>query len=89
MGVTLSTLPVESGVPQGSILGPLFFALFINDMFPCISEETQIALYADYTKIWREIFTSEDHLTLQNDTNNLHTRAVNDKMKFHPSCAKH
>ena len=47
---------VRSGVPQGSILGPLFFVLFIKfDMSDCVSEGTQIALYADDTKIWRRI----------------------------------
>ena len=52
----LSTpLKVKSGVPQGSILGPLLCILFINDMQTKISEKTQIALYADDTKIWRRI----------------------------------
>ena len=51
-GQTSSSLPVLSGVPQGSILGPLLFVLFINDMFACVSEGTNIALYADDTKIW-------------------------------------
>ena len=87
-GVTSSTLPVESGVPQGSILGPLLFVIFINDMFSCISEETKITLYADDTKIWRDINVSNDHFILQNDIDKLQTWAVINKMKFHPSKCK-
>ena len=50
-----SPLPVDSGVPQGSILGSLLFVLFINDIYTCVSDGTNIALYADDTKIWRKI----------------------------------
>ena len=42
---------VLSGVPQGSILGPLLFTLFINDISDGISDGTSMCLFADDTKI--------------------------------------
>ena len=79
---------VRSGVPQGSILGPLFFILFINDMSECVSEGTNIALYADDTKIWRKIVSWSDHEILQRDINALHSWAERNKMNFHPNKCK-
>ena len=52
-GSCSDTLPVHSGVPQGSILGPLLFVFFINDIYEQVSPGTNIALYEDDTKIWR------------------------------------
>ena len=87
-GSTSSALPVDSGVPQVSILGTLLFVLFINDMFSCVSEGTNIALYADDTKIWREITSYNDHFIIQNDINSLFEWSMSNKMKFHPGKCK-
>ena len=87
-GITSTTRSVRSGVPQGSILGPLIFVLFINDIFSCVSEDTNIALYADETKIWRVIDCSKDHFILQGDIYILSKWAYDNHMKFHPSKCK-
>ena len=79
---------VISGVPQGSIIGPTLFVLFINDIIQCVTPGTNIALYADDTKIWRPIKTQDDHWILQKDINSLSQWATRNKMKFHPDKSK-
>ena len=80
--------PVVSGVPQGSILGPLLFVLFINDLPSGLSKDTQIRLYADDTKIWRAIDSNNDIINLQSDIDILNTWAYKNLMKFHPDKCK-
>ena len=87
-GINSSSRPVLSGIPQGSILGPILFALFINDLPQGISEDTHLAFYADDTKIWLSIRNKEDIVQLQNDINNLHMWSINNKMMFHPDKCK-
>ena len=78
------SVDVLSGVPQGSILGPLLFVLFINDIYANIDNDSNIALFADVTKIWRDINSESDCETLQNDINTLSIWSRNNKMSFHP-----
>ena len=49
---------------------------------------TSIALYADDTKIWREINNWQDHEMLQSDINALLQWSIVNKMKFHPQKCK-
>ena len=87
-GCCSEKITVKSGVPQGSILGPLLFVIFINDMFDCISNGTNIALYADDTKIWRQITSLNDQHILQNDINSLVQWSKENKMNFHTDKCK-
>ena len=83
-----NSVDVLSGVPQGSILGPLLFVLFINDIYESIDAETNIELYADDTKIWREIKSESDCNFLQKDIDALYAWSRNNKMSFHPDKCK-
>ena len=56
---------VISGIPQGTVLGPLLFVIYINDILDNIKSEG--LLFADDTKIFHSILTREDALTLQSD----------------------
>lgn len=65
-----SWLPVVSGVPQGTVLGPLLFLLYINDITSDISSE--IRLFADDCILYRQIRQPADCSILQSDIDKLH-----------------
>lgn len=69
-GVLSKPFISTSGVPQGSILGPLLFNVFINDITCCV-ENSRILLYADDIKLFREISTHDDCVLLQSDILNI------------------
>ena len=73
---------VLSGVPQGSVLGPLLFILFINDMECCVKHST-IRFFADDTRILKHIHSSIDVDLLQQDLNSVILWAKENNMALH------
>ena len=78
---------VTSGIPQGSVIGPLLFVLYINDLPELTKSDT--FLFADDIKIFRTISDKNDQGTLQDDLNTLEQWINKWLLKYHPSKCKH
>jgi len=79
-------LPVLSGVPQGSILGPLLFVLYINDLPECTL--SHVKLFADDAKCYRKIETLQDCHDLQKDIDALFEWSKKWGLEFSPRKCK-
>jgi len=75
-------LPVASGVPQSSVLGPLLFILYIDDLKIAVCYST-LKLFADDATLYREIKSSADCLLLQKDLYNIYSWTI--KWQLHLS----
>jgi len=77
---------VTSGVPQGSVLGPLLFVIYMNDMPAMVN--SFLFMFADDTKMFREIKDETDNVQLQSDLDSLSQWSRDWKLQFHPEkCA--
>lgn len=74
--------PVVSGIPQGSILGPILFTLFVNDIPAQI--QSIISMYADDTKLFSAILSDNPTNNLVSDLKLLEEWSEKFQMKFHP-----
>lgn len=63
-------ITIDSGVPQGSLLGPLLYSIYIYDLGNCI-QNSKFILYADDAKFYKRIHSIEDCLLLQDDLHRL------------------
>lgn len=61
--------PVTSGIPQGSVLGPTLFVIFINDL--PLAAPDHIKIFADDTKLYHQVDTETDRQIMQSDLDNL------------------
>ena len=65
-GVESEWIPVFSGVPQGSILGPSLFLMYVNDLPLCL-RSSECLMFADDVKIFKRISCTSDCIELQRD----------------------
>ncbi len=77
---------VVSGVPQGSVLGPTLFLVFINDLPETV--DVSVRIFADDTKIFNKICNRNDQEKLQGSLSKLEEWSKKWEMKFHPEKCK-
>ncbi len=75
--------PVTSGVPQGSVLGPILFIIYINDLD--VGLNNTVSKFADDTKIGNAIVTEDDRAKLQEDLNKIAEWSEKWQMPFNVS----
>ena len=72
--------PLVSGVPQGSVLGPLLFLIFIGDISEGVS--ASILIYVDDTKVKSRVKTTEDVESLQENLDRIYEWEKKNNIKF-------
>ena len=88
-GITSEWLPLHSGVPQGSVLGPLLFLIYINDLTDNI--ESSMKLFADDSSLFLCVSKNqiiESHMQLLRDLDTIAKWADQWKMSFNPDITK-
>ena len=75
---------VSSGVPQGSILGPLLFILYVNDISSVV--QSNVKMFADDVTLYTTVLTTADCIQLQNDLDSVSRWCNRWQMKLSVSC---
>lgn len=75
---------VPSGVPQGSLLGPLLFLIFVADIDTCFQNSTLLS-FADDMKIFKSIKNEDDAVALQEDLSRLDNYCIKNKLDLNVS----
>ena len=77
-------LPVLSGVPQVSILGPLLYILYIDDLHAVV-KSSSLKIYADDVALYAEVSSYEDCVELQDNLNHVHAWSLMWQLTLSPS----
>ena len=86
--VLSTTLPVLSGVPQGSILGPVLFLIYMNDL-PSVTTVSKSLLFVDDTKCFNNVSNTMDSVSLQQDLDSIARWSIQSSLKFNASKSVH
>ena len=78
---------VTSGVPQGSVLGPILFVIYINDLPDSVL--SNLLLFADDSKVYKSIANVEDRTQLQTDLHSMYIWSEKWLLYFHPDKLKY
>ena len=79
-GILSREVRATSGVPQGSVLGPVLFLIYINDLPPLV--QCRIILFADDAKLWMRIKNVSDCALLQRDLRTLYDWSISNGLPF-------
>ena len=82
-GTPSSWHDVMSGVPQGSVLGPILFAIYMNTLIEVV-KYSHLFLSADDNKLFKIIQTEQDSSLLQYDIDSMYNWILNSLLLFHP-----
>ena len=83
-GVCSQKLPISTGVPQGSVLGPLLFLIYINDL-PTVSNIFNILMYADDTTLFCKFDNTQNEFTINNELDNVYRWLCSNKLSLNVS----
>jgi hypothetical protein len=89
-GVESSEVHAVSGVPQGLVLGPLLFKMYINGITDLkLTTGCKLVLYADDIIVYKPIKKHEDYIDIQNDLDTLQAWSNSSRMMFNPQKCKY
>ena len=81
-GSSSGVLPVTSGVPQGTVLGPFLFIFYIDDITMVPLSDSTMSIYSDDLVLYRPIHSATDYHLLQIDIDNICVWSDDNHLKF-------